>query len=92
MYKKLRFLIKYGRKNREEMGVIVDKFYAAGRITQEEKKDLDRLLGREESNWGLFFFIIYKLIFRVKLYIIYVEDRERDSRKGGFGYDAIWTG
>ncbi len=50
MYRKLRFLIKYGRKNREEMGVIVDKFYAAGRITQEEKKDLDRLLGREESN------------------------------------------
>lgn len=50
MYRKLRFLIKYGRKNREETGVIVDKFYAAGRITQEEKKDLDRLLGREESN------------------------------------------
>ena len=50
MYKKLKFLIKYGKKSREEMGAIVDKFYAAGRITQEEKDELNRLLGREESN------------------------------------------
>lgn len=50
MYKKLKFLIKYGKKNREDMCAIVDKFYAAGRITLEEKRDLDKLLGREESN------------------------------------------